>query len=322
MGYALTRNDLMIAARLSSPRLKPDRDGGDHVDGIGDRYDHDDERHAGAGGAEHHASPARDPDGRADGEHQHGDDGRCTGHRAQEKDRQTDDDEEYDRRQGPQVTHGGLAEGAVERNVAGHVIVDAGMTRASVFQERVQELADLPHRQVVVLREHEVDHHPSRAPVIGDQPPDEIHGTHGDRLDAGEIEIAQRARILDQRRDDQIVLAERLAVAVVGERIDPAGIGRAPRGFGELGKGAERLAGEHRALTRCDGDQRAVARRVGVLEGLEREELGIVVPEQYEVVIRNRDEAGAGGGGEPEQRSARDDPPRVSQNGVYVTVQR
>ena len=37
-------------------------------------------------------------------------------------------------------------------------------------------------------------------------------------------------------------------MGVVGERVDPGGIRRAPRVFGQLLNGAERLAGEYRRI--------------------------------------------------------------------------
>ena len=198
------------------------------MDRIRDGYHHYDDRNAGTGGTKHHSQPARDPHGRVDGEHEHGDDRGRAGNRAQKKGREDHDDNEHDWRPRPEVIRRGLRERAVHGNIARHVVVDAGMTGASLFQKRVEIPVDLGHRRVLILGESEMDHHPGRPAVTGDQTPDELHGVQGDRLDADQISIGQGARILDQRGDHQVILTERLAVNVVGEGVDPARIGRTP----------------------------------------------------------------------------------------------
>ena len=110
-------------------------------------------------------------------------------------------------------------------------------------------------------------------------------------------------------------------MGIVGEGVDPTGIGRFPRGVGQFHDGAERLAGEHRSLSGCNGDQRAVGGGVRILQSLEREELRIVVPEQDEVVACNGDEAGTSRHGQHEHGRERDDQPPMAHNGGDVTVQ-
>ena len=76
-------------------------------------------------------------------------------------------------------------------------------------------------------------------------------------------------------------------MGIVGEGVDPTRVRRLPRSVGQFHNGAERLAGKHRSLSECNGNQRAVGGGVRVLQGLERQELRIVVPEQDEVVARH-----------------------------------
>ena len=85
---------------------------------------------------------------------------------------------------------------------------------------------------------------------MGDQAPGNVDRVQRDILDPCYVGVAERRRVIDQRLDDQVVAA-RLAMAIVGEGIDPAGMGRAPCGFGELLDGAEGLAGAREDLRDC-----------------------------------------------------------------------
>ena len=127
---------------------------------------------------------------------------------------------------------------------------------------------------------------------MGDQTPGNVDCVQRDPLDSHEVGIAQQPRVIHERGDDQIV-AGRLAMGVVGEGVDPSGIRRAPRGFGQLLNGAQRLASEHRPFTRRDGDQSRIGRGVGFLQRIECGELRIVLVEQAAVIVRDGDEAGA-----------------------------
>ena len=110
-------------------------------------------------------------------------------------------------------------------------------------------------------------------------------------------------------------------MGIVGEGVDPTRVRRLPRSVGQFHNGAERRAGKHRSLSECNGNQRAVGGGVRVLQGLERQELRIVVPEQDEVVARHGDEAGTGRHGQHEQDCERNDQPPVAHNGNNVAVQ-
>ena len=166
------------------------------------------------------------------------------------------------------------------------------MARAGLFQKGVEIAGDLDYRGVRVLGQREVDHQPGHASVMGDQTPGHVDRVQCNLLDSGDVGIAERLCVIDQRLDDQIVL-DRLAVEIVGEGVDPGGPGRTPRGIGQVLDGAERLAGEHRASSRGDGDQRRIGCGVGVLQRVECGKLRIVFREHAPVVVRDADEAGA-----------------------------
>ena len=73
-----------------------------------------------------------------------------------------------------------------------------------------------------------------------------------------QVGIAQGGSVLDKRPHRQVVLSKGFAVGVVGQRIHPDGVGRAPCGFGQFLDRAERLFGENRTTSRLDRDERGI----------------------------------------------------------------
>ena len=129
------------------------------------------------------------------------------------------------------------------------------MALPGLGEQGVDMVGDFDHRQVHILGQQEVDGQPAHASVGGDQAPGHAHLLQRDRLDAGQVGVTQRGGVLDKWPDRQVVLSKGLAVGIVGERIHPGGVGRAPRGLGQFLDGAQDLAGEHRAFARGHGDQ-------------------------------------------------------------------
>ena len=229
--------------------------GADDVDRMRDGDGHHDDRHAGVDGIEHRADPAGEPHGGVDDEHEHDDEGQGAEHRAQQDGGGDHDHEEHDRRHGLQIILRRLGEGAIHDHVAGQVVGSVGMARAGLVQEGVEIVGDLDHCRVRVLGQREIDHQSGYATVMGDKTPGHVGRVQRNLLDSSEVGVAERLRIVDQRLDDQIVF-DGLVMGVVGERVDPGGQRRKPCGIGQILDGAERLAGEHRACARRDGDQR------------------------------------------------------------------
>ena len=163
-----------------------------------------------------------------------------------------------------------------------------------LVQERVEIIGYLNHCGVRVFGQDEIDRHPGHASVMGNQSPGDSDRVQCYIFDSLQVGVAQRLRVLDERRDNQVV-AECLAMGIIGKGVDAIGIRRAPRGFGQLLYRTKRLAGEHRALPGCDGNQRRMGYGVGIFQGVESGKLRIAFVEQAAVIVRDADEAGAPG---------------------------
>ena len=109
----------------------------------------------------------------------------------------------------------GVGERAVQRNVAGHVVVDAGMAVAGLLENAFQMVGNFHHRGVDVFRQGELDHQTRDLAVAGDKPSRDFSGVQRDISDSFQIGVGQRAGILDERLNDQLV-AVRPAVRIVG----------------------------------------------------------------------------------------------------------
>ena len=138
------------------------------------------------------------------------------------------------------------------------------MVRAGLLQKRIEIIGNFDHGLIWVFRQDEIDGHSGRASVMGDQPPGNFSRVQRDPLNSGHIGIAQCRCVLNERRDDQIVL-KCFAVGIVGKGVDATGIRRAPRSFGQFLNRAKRLAGEHRTLARRNGNQGRIGDGVRVL---------------------------------------------------------
>ena len=212
----------------------------DDVDGIRDGYHHDDDRHAGVCGAEHRADPACGPHGADDGEQENGDYSQGAEKRAQENNRETHDDEKHDWEQVLHVVLCGILESPFDDDGAGQVIGHVRVARSRLLQNGFQIIGYLDHRGVLVFGQDEGDGYSTHPPVAGDEASGDFLGAERDFPDSREVCVFQRARVVYERLDDQVVPL-RPAVGVVGEGINPAGVRRLPRGLGQLLDGAERL---------------------------------------------------------------------------------
>ena len=212
--------------------------------GVGHGDHHDDYGHPRVRGAEHNAAPAGEPHGGIDDEHDHGNDGQRAGGRAQKQDRSAYDDDEHDRRQRLQVVLRGIGKGAVHYHVACEMVGDVRMPCSGVAQDRTEIVGYFNDGLIRVLRQDEVDGHACRASIVGNQAPGDFGGFQRDPFNARRFGVAQRPRVLDERRDNQVV-TRCFAVRVVCEGVDAAGIRRTPRGPGHLFNRDEGIAGEN-----------------------------------------------------------------------------
>ena len=114
----------------------------------------------------------------------------------------------HDRYEGLKIIPCGVGEGAVHDDIPGQVIGDVRMVRSGLVQQGIEIIGNLDHRGVWVFGQDEIDCHPAHASVMGDQTPGNVDGVQRDRLDARQVCIAERPRVLDERPDNQIVLPE------------------------------------------------------------------------------------------------------------------
>ena len=168
---------------------------------------------------------------------------------------------------------------------------------------------------------YEIDGQAGHPAVFGQHAADELNGIVRDFLDPVQVGVAQGRGVLHQRADDQII-AQGLAVAVVGQRVNAARIGRLPGLFGQPLYHAEGLAGKYGALPGRHGDERRIRRRVGVLKGVVGDELRVVLAEQNPMVVGNRNEPPAGRHRQHDQRGAGNYQPAVAQERGDVPVEK
>ena len=179
--------------------------GGDDVDRVRDRHGHDDDRDPGVGGAEHRPQPTRDAHRGVDDEHEQDREGDRAVQGSEKEGRGRDDDEEYHRPQDLEVVLRGVRKGAAHDHVAGHVVGDVRMLRARLIQGAVQVVGNLDHRGVLVVRQDKIDCQSPDPSVQGYETSGNFDFVEGDGFHAGEVRVAQRAGILHERLDDQVV---------------------------------------------------------------------------------------------------------------------
>ena len=194
------------------------------------------------------------------------------------------------------------------------------MAGAGLVEQRVQVVGDLDHRGVHRVGEEEVDHHPAHASVARNQPSRGFHGVQRDRLDFRQLFVAQELGAVDERSDGQVI-AERLAVGIVGKRIDATRVRCLPGCLGQLLDGAKGFAGKCAALCGRDRDQRPVRLGVCVLQRLVLGEFRIVLAEENSVIVGNGDETNARGHCGHHDRRQRYRRPRSPQNQIENSVE-
>ena len=196
-----------------------------------------------------------------------------------------------------------------------------GMAGAGLFEKPVEIIGNLDHRGIRVVGHGETDHQTRHLAVARDQAAGYVGGVQCDRFGPRQIGIVERLCVLDQRPDDEFVFAP-FAVGIVGERVDPGRMRRAPRCFGQFLNGPQRLAGKYAALSGRNGNQGRIGCAVGVLECVECNQLRVVVVEQAAEIVGDADEAGACRHGQHEQRGENKDQPSKSQEDGGVSIQR
>ena len=195
------------------------------------------------------------------------------------------------------------------------------MAGAGLFEKPVEIIGNLDHRGVRVFGHGETDHQTRHLAVARDQAAGNVGGVQCDRPGPRQIGVFERLRVFDQRLYDQLVFAP-FAVGIVGQRVDPGRMRRAPRRFGQFLNGPQRLAGKYGALSGCNGYQGRIGGAVGVLECVERNQLRVVVVEQTAEIVGDADESGACRHGQHEQRGEHKDQPSKSQDDGGVSIQR
>jgi hypothetical protein len=120
--------------------------------------------------------------------------------------------------------------------------------------------------------------------------------------------------------DDQLV-TQGVGVLEVGDRIDAGRERQLPGGVGESPERLEHRRLEHHAVIGPDHEQQVVGLGIGVLQRLERGELGVVAAEEDPVVGRELEEAHAGRAAGCEQKRQRQDQPAPAQDPVRETRQ-
>ncbi len=279
---------------------------------MGDRHRHDDDRHAGADRREPYAEPTRTAHGAQDDERDHDRDGQGGVDRAQDEHRNGEDDGEHHWNQLLRILPG-LDEGLTEDHVAGQVVGEVRMGGSGPFKQIPQVNRNLGPLGLLRFGQGEAHRHPSHAPVPGDQLPDELGFVQRNGPDPVQRRAVERRRVLDQGCDRQVV-AGRRAMKMVGERADPDRVRRPPRGLGQFLDRGEGLAGEHRALSRRDGDQRRPRCGVGILQLVEGEKVWIVLAEQHAIAAGHREAGRSRGQGQHDERGKRQRGPAVAQN--------
>ena len=139
----------------------------------------------------------------------------------------------------------------------------------------VEEVGHLLFAELPILGERDADHQPGHPAVPGHEAPGDLLGAERDSLDPFEVVVAQGARVVHKRLDDQLVLAA-FAVRVVRDGIDAGHPGRLPELLGQLFEGDERFAREYGALLRRHGDERSIGEGVGVFEPFEGDDVRVV----------------------------------------------
>ena len=186
----------------------------DDVDCIRDGYHHDDNRYTGVRGAEHRAEPACDPHCGNDREQEKDNDCHGPEKRSQENNRESRNDEKHDWQQHLVFGLRGILESPVDDDSAGHVIVHVRVARAGLLQNGVQIIGNLDHSGVLVLGQDESNRHSAHAPILRHEAPGDFRGAERDFPDSRKVGVGERARVVDERLDDQVILL-RPAVVVV-----------------------------------------------------------------------------------------------------------
>ena len=289
---------------------------------LGNRYRHDDDRHSGVHGTEDRLVPPRQTHRRAHRKQDHHDHAQGARNRTQDQVGHGNDQEEHDRSQPLQVVLGGLRKRALHHDVAGDMEFDLRALGARPGQHVVEVRVEFHDRSVMGLPgRYEIDGQAGHPAVFGQHAADKLNGVVRDFLDPVQVGVAQGRGVLHQWADDQVI-AQCLAVAVVGQRVNAARIGRLPGLFGQPLDGPERLASEYGALPGRHGYQRRIRRRVGVLKGVVGDELRVVLAEQDPMVVGNRDEPPAGRHRQHDQGGAGNNQPAVAQDRGDVPVEK
>jgi hypothetical protein len=163
-------------------------------------------------------------------------------------------------------------------------------------------------------------HHPGGPGVGRDQAIHQRRFVERDLLDPGQPGLAQVLGALHQSCHGQVV-AFGLGVLEVGDRVDPDGMGDLPGLLGQLLDDAQSFASEDLFVPGLEDEQDVVGLGVGVLQGLEGVELGVILAKKHPVVGSGLEMPHARCGGESRQQpgdhdrpAPADDPSAIGRN--------
>ena len=159
-------------------------------------------------------------------------------------------------------------------------------------------LGRLVHR---LLRHLKSDVDAGRVPLVGDEKVTQSRLLRGDLGDFAEPFRGEIETPFHKIGDDEVVLGGG-GVLVVGDGVDAQDVGQLPGFDRKKLDGVEDLGSEDGIIPGSDGEEDVVDLRVGALELLEGEQLGVVIGEEDAVVVVEGEtgSAGAGDGGEGE----------------------
>ena len=290
----------------------------EQVDAVGDAERHDDDRGREGNRIERHAGVAREAE-RAGGRQGH-DQQRSggPGHTPQDDDHEDDQGHEHARYQRQGVALTGFGEGIVEHRDARQRHAQARVAVAQLASQVTRMAHRRRHFGQALFRVLEGDVDAGGARIGGDEVAAQERFTQRDVAAALELGRRQGATAAHQVLDGEII-AIGPGVLKVGDRVDADRIRDLPGLRREPLEGIDQLGLEDRALAGLDHEEDIVVLRVGVLEVIERDQLGVLRTEKDAVVVRERQEAGPATGTDRQEERGGDDHPRAPRHETAKT---
>ena len=286
----------------------------------GDR--HQDEKRRAALAVERHAGPADEAERGQDDDNHHQDDRDGSPDRAQQDYGEEQHRSQHDGSEDGHFPVDRVAHGAVEDEFAGNMVFDCRVFLPRCRGGRVEEVGNLQLGPLPVLvGKRDADNQPGDAAVAGNEATGDLLGPERDFPDPFQVRVGQRTGVVDQRIDDQLVLAS-LAMGIVGDGIDARDVGRSPEPIGQLLDRGERFPRENGPVPRRDRDKRGIGESIGVFQPFQRDDMRVVLGEMIPDVDVDFDDApGAGGKRQHEDHGKQDGQPSATHDERYALIQ-